>query len=167
LGGTVLAAAIPPLAPVILTIGAAIGGLWGLSMGWQRAGLTELKQAQKVLEQNLMGLIEPVRRMFFSEPDTSFRSSLVAEYFGGLARAMDEQIQTIVQRKLGDAEAEHARLDEAGDLNDEQRRDGIERAKGQLAEWEAIGRSIASASERLNDLKRSALATHERQDVPT
>jgi GTPase SAR1 family protein len=130
--------ATPILEPVFIVVGAVIGGLWGLRSGWQEAELTELRGAKATLRQNLANSIEPVRQLFFSEPDTSFRSSPVNEYFDGLDRATSEQIQTIVKQKLEEAEAEHARL----------------------------GRSIANVSERLNEMKQPRAALHQRQDVP-
>jgi GTPase SAR1 family protein len=160
LGGSIVGSVTGPLAPVVATIGAAIGSLWGLRIGWERAQLEELEDAKATLEKSLPNLIQQVRQQFFSEPDTSFRSSPVDEYFNGLDRAMDEQIQAIVKQKSEEAEAEHARLDQAGELDEQQRKDSIERAQRQLTEWDALGKAIENASERLNALDQPPAVTH-------
>jgi GTPase SAR1 family protein len=157
-GGSILGSLTGPFAPVVAGIGAAIGGLWGLRTGWKEAELTELQGAKAILVENLPNLIEPVRRQFFSEPDTSFRSSPVDEYFNGLDRAMEEQIQAIVKQKLEEAEAEHARLDQSGELDDQQRKDSIEQTQRQLSDWEAIGKVIQNVSARLNALNQPPAA---------
>jgi GTPase SAR1 family protein len=164
LGGAIVGTITGPLEPVVMVVGAIVGGLWGLRTGWKEVELSELKKAKATLKENLTTLIEPVRQQFFSEPDTSFRSSPVDEYFNGLDRAMDEQIQAIVKQKLEEVEAEHARLDRSGDLNDQQRKDSIERTKRQLVEWEAIGKAIENVSARLNALNQPTAVIHQRQD---
>ena len=158
-GGAIVGLFTGPFEPVFFIAGAVIGGLWGLRSGWKEAEMTELMGAKATLRENLANAIEPVRQQFFSEPSASFRSSPVDEYFNGLDQVMDEQIQAIVKQKLEEAEAEQARLDQAGELDDEQRKESMERTKRQLSEWEALGKAIQDVSTRLNELKRPALAT--------
>jgi GTPase SAR1 family protein len=163
-GGAVVGLIAGPLEPVFIVVGAIIGGLWGLRTGWKKVELTELRDAKAILKENLPNLIEPVRQQFFSEPDSSFRSSPVDEFFNGLDQAMDEQVQSIVRQKLEDAETERARLDQSSELDDQQRKDSIERTRRHLAEWKAIGKAIQTASARLNAFNQPPVATHRPQD---
>lgn len=141
-------------------VGALAAGVWGLTAGSGEIEAKELETAKIRLREELDDVLQRVRRFFLGVDLSSGRyASLVDERFDSLERAALDQAQAVVEQKLEEARAEHARLVEVGKLNDKQREDGIGRTRRQLAEWDEIGEAIEGVSVQLNALNRPAAAT--------
>lgn len=137
----------------VAALASAAAGLWGWWRGSKDAVYKELEAAKRQLREHLTETMQNVRQHFLNVDFSSgSHDSRVDQYFATLERNMLEQVGKIAQQKEKEARAEHARLLEAGNLDDQQRKDNVEQTKRQLAEWDAIGKAIEAMSARLSAL---------------
>jgi hypothetical protein len=146
-------------APLALTI-AAVGGVIAAAVyGWRSAGMRQTSIAKEHLRKNLDHVLQQVRQQLLEVNMKTGKDSVVDEYFAALERTMLGEVQKVAKQKEQEAKAEHDRLIEAGKLNDQQRKDGIEKTRRQLVEWDELGKAIEGMSARLNALDQpSAMA---------
>jgi len=140
----------PPALPF-----AVAGVLLTMISGWRSGGKVQVDRAKQQLSQHMAEVLQKVRSHFFDVDYSAKRGSLVDEYFGALAAAMKEQIQTLTEQKLREAQDEIERLSRTAELDDQQRRARVQDAQQQLAEWDGLGRSIQQAIMELKALDPS------------
>lgn len=141
-------------------VGALAAGAWGLAVGSGEVKAKELETAKSKLYQELDNVLHRIRWFFLGVDLPSGRyAATVDEHFNSLERAALDQVQAVVTQKLEEVEAEHTRLEQAGELDEQQRKDSVERTKWQLAEWDEIGKAIENVSVQLNALDQPSAVT--------
>ncbi|MGH8473486.1 MAG: hypothetical protein ACREVJ_13745, partial [Gammaproteobacteria bacterium] len=152
------------LANIVLSIStgglaliAVAGGVIGAAIyGWISSGHRDTRAAQDELRKNLDTVLQQVQRQLLETDVETGRDGLVEEYFAEVERTMLEQVQTVVEQKEQEARAEHARLVEAGKLDEQQRKNRVEQTRRQRDEWDVIGKVIDGVSAQLNKLDTPA-----------
>lgn len=137
----------------VLAAGALV--VWGAFSGWRSVKERQLKSAKAELRKNLDTVLQEAKRQLLEVDMQSGRDGAVDEFFATLERDMLAQVEKIAKQKEKEARAEYARLMEAGTLDDQQRQQREGQAKGQLDEWDALGKAVEGVSARLNALDQA------------
>lgn len=148
-------ASIIPLLPIAVPAVIA-AGIWSAIRGWKGKEQTQLKGAQKELNEHLSSVFTEVRERFLQQYQYNDQN-LVDNYFNTLIKAFTDQIQEIAEVKLEEARTASSRLAEEATLNEHEREVKVEQTQEQLNKWEAIGGAIEGIVTELKVLDRSML----------
>lgn len=114
----------------------------------------ELQTAKMQLKAQLSEVRQQVYRHFFDVDQASGRYSRFDEYFNALDRAVNEQLQEMVQKKSKESQAEIARLSEVMKLDDPERDARTKQTQEQLSKWNNIGKSTEVVMKRIRASER-------------
>ncbi len=145
-------ATVLPLLPIAIPAVIA-AGIWAAIRGWKTKEQTQLKEAQRELNEHLTSVFTEVRERFLLQYQYNGQN-LVDNYFNTLINAFSDQIQEIAEVKLEEARTINNRLDEQASLGEQERKTRAEQAQQQLTEWEDTGKAIEGIVTELKELER-------------
>jgi len=148
-------ASVLPLLPIAVPAVIA-AGIWAAIRGWKSKEQTQLKEAQRELNEHLTSVFTEVRERFLLQHQYHGQN-LVDNYFHTLLNAFTDQIQEIAEVKLEEARTASNRLIEQASLDEHERETKAEKAQQQLTKWDAIGEVIEGIVTDLKVLDRLIL----------
>jgi GTPase SAR1 family protein len=148
-------ASVLPLLPIAVPAVIA-AGIWAAIRGWKTKEQTQLKEAQRELNEHLTSVFTEVRERFLLQYQYNGQN-LVDNYFNTLINAFTDQIQEIAEVKLEEARTASNRLIEQASLDEHERKAKAEQAQQQLTKWDAIGEVIEGIVTDLKVLDRLIL----------
>jgi hypothetical protein len=155
------ASAIVPMV-TIATFGVvvvALVGIVGMVRGWKFAERERIEMAQADLHAYLATVLQETRQRFLS-PNFEYNGlSLIEKQFGALTDTITEHVETIAQEKSVEANGEIARLSEMIQLRGSDRTAKLQQSRQDMAEWEAIGRTIQAIGEEIKLFDQSLKVT--------
>jgi GTP-binding protein EngB required for normal cell division len=139
----------PALAPL-----AGAGVLWATVRSLVRGDM-QVRNAQQELRRFLNQVLYEARRYFFEVDIQSGGSSRVDRIFDAIEKTIAEKVAGTAKQKLDATQAEITKLAKDNQLTDDQRKAKASKVRQQLAEWDALGLSIAEIAAELKELDKS------------
>jgi GTPase SAR1 family protein len=150
--GVISAPVIAPLAAVA----ALIGGLWAMIRGTRTIDQNQLRTAKQEVSRYASDVCQRVRQHFLDVNLAAGSFSPVDEYFNQLEKIAEEQVEKLTRKKAVETETEIARLKKEAELTEQQRKAEAEQIRGQMVAWNALGRTLHDAGEKLQLLDQAA-----------
>lgn len=158
IGGGLLVAlgviAAPVVAP-LAAVAALIGGLWAMIRGTRTIDQNQLRTAKQDISRYASDVCQKVRQHFLDVNLAAGSFSPVDEFFNELEKIADEQVENLTRKKATETEAEIARLKKEAELTEQQRKAEAEQLRGQMTAWNALGRALHDAGEKLQLLDQA------------
>lgn len=140
--------------PVALA-GVAAAAVWGLFHGTRTVLRGRVKTARQDCHKLLAENLTRVRQHFFNVDHVEGTAGRVKRACAAAVRAVEDQVTEVVARKGAEVEADVARVEEQAALDARQRQARADELRGQLAEWDALGRGLTAL---LNEVKSFSAA---------